>query len=69
MANEENKLSSGKKIYYISGIVIYLAATGYIFYRVFSKESFDMGDIGTLTSIVVPVIFTWTLWKEIFKRW
>jgi hypothetical protein len=69
MTNEENKLSNGKKIYYISGIAIILAATGYNFYRVFSKESFDMGDIGTLTSQAVMFIFAYSGMKPIFKRW
>ena len=69
MTNEQDKLSNGKKIYIVIGITIYLAAFGYNIYSDFSKEPFNKGDMGTLTSMAVMLIVMLTMMRPVFKRW
>ena len=68
MTNEENKFSSGQKIAYTSGILLYVAAFGYNAYSDFSKDVVDKGDIGTLVFMLVVFIFLLP-WKMFKRRW
>ena len=68
MTNEENKFSSGQKIAYTTGILLYVAAFGYNAYSDFSKDVVDKGDIGTLVFMLVVFIFLLP-WKMFKRRW
>ena len=67
MSEQETKFSSGQKIAYTAGIALYLAAFGYNAYSDFSKDVVSMGDIGTLTAMLV--MFFLLPWKMFRNRW